>query len=357
MVPPAPAIGGRVFRAGGGRGGHSARGNGSEVIGPAPSLGSGVILARGNGSTLGGGGTQVVGPAPSLEGTGRLGGGGGKSDFGTINGGAVAPAPGVGEMAVHGGGGHGRGFGSLTGDGTQVVAPAPTLASSGVGTGTGGNGGTGFANLGSQVLPPGLGGGQGTGPGGVAGAGSGGNGSNGSAAGPGGNGSGEGSSGSGTRTMAGLTGGTAIGGGSGQASTPIISSAVPKHTVPDLPAGKTEVVPLRVVQLALALPMSSFFSNYEAFVAERSVNRNTSQLIKLVYIFLPYERRLTEIGVNTSKTFHLRVTRDPSCDESLISMTWPEGEAPGKPAESDKEKLPCYRTTADDYRKAWEKSR
>ena len=92
-------------------------------------------------------------------------------------------------------------------------------------------------------------------------------------------------------------------------------------------------------------------------MAERSVNRDTTQLIKLVYIFLPYQRRLTEFGVNTSKTFNLRVTRDPSCDESLISMTWPEGETQGKPSESDKDKLPCYRTTADDYRKAWEKAR
>ncbi len=169
------------------------------------------------------------------------------------------------------------------------------------------------------------------------------------------------SSGAGTETVAGLAPGAATGteARGGQSSTPIISTAIPKHPViPDLPAGKTEVLPLRVVQLALALPMSSFFSNYEAFVAERSVNRNRTQLIKLVYIFLPYQRRLTEFGVNTSKTFNLRVTRDPSCDESLISMTWPEGENHAKPSlETDKDKLPCYRTTADDYRRAWEKAR
>lgn len=354
VVPPAPALGGRVSRAGGGRGGRSERGNGNEVIGPAPSLGSGVALARGNGNSLVGGGTQVVAPAPSLAGTGRLGGGGGKSEFGTINGTAVAPTPGLGEMAVHGDGGRGRGFGSLNGDGAPVVGPVPTIAASRVGSGNGGSGGTGFADLGSQVLPPSLGGRQGTGTGG---SGQGGSGLNGSASGLGGNGSGGGTAGSGTGTMAGLAGGPAVGSGGGSSSTPIISSAVPKQAIPDVPAGKTEVLPLRVVQLALALPMSSFFSNYEAFVAERSVNHSTSQLIKLVYIFLPYQRRLTEIGVNTSKTFHLRVTRDPSCDESLISMTWPEGEKRDKPDESDKEKLPCYRTTADDYRKAWEKAR
>jgi len=67
---------------------------------------------------------------------------------------------------------------------------------------------------------------------------------------------------------------------------------------------------------------------------------------------------LTEFGVKPSKTFNLRVTRDPSCDESLLSMTWPEGEGHGQAsAESNKDKLPCYRTTADDYRKAWEKVR
>ena len=73
---------------------------------------------------------------------------------------------------------------------------------------------------------------------------------------------------------------------------------------------------------------------------------------------LAAKRRLTEFGVKPSKTFNLRVTRDPSCDESLLSMTWPEGEGHGQAsAESNKDKLPCYRTTADDYRKAWEKVR
>lgn len=150
------------------------------------------------------------------------------------------------------------------------------------------------------------------------------------------------------------------GNGTGSGAAPIMNSAIPPHAeITDLPAGKTQVVPLRVIQLALALPMTSYFSNYEAFIAERSVNRNTTQLIKLVYTFLPYQKRLTEFGVNTSKTFGLRVTRDPSCDESLLSMTWPEGEGHGQPpaAESNKDKLPCYRTTADDYRKAWEKAR
>jgi hypothetical protein len=329
------------------------------VVGPSPSLGAGVVLARGNGHSLGGSGTQVVPPAPALAGTGGFAGGGGKSSFGAIDGAAVPPAPSVGRIVIHAGNGGGTGFGSLTGNGTQVVAPTPTMASSRVVGGAGGNGGTSLSNLGSQVLPPGSGSGEGSGLGSGSGkSGSASNGSLGSGLGAGGNASG---AGSGTQTIAGLSGapsGSGVGAQGGQASSPIISAAVPKHPeIPDIPAGKTEVLPLRVVQLALALPMSSYFSNYEAFVAERSVNRNTTQLIKLVYIFLPYQRRMTDFGVNTSKTFNLRVTRDPSCDESLISMTWPEGETPGQPAESDKDKLPCYRTTADDYRKAWEKAR
>jgi hypothetical protein len=127
--------------------------------------------------------------------------------------------------------------------------------------------------------------------------------------------------------------------------------------VADDPAGTTRVLPLRVIQLALTLPSTSYFSNYEALIAERSVNDHTTQLIKLVYIFLPYQRGLTGYELNNSKTFRLRVTRDPSCDESLLSMTWPESEqTQGQPqpvsSESSKNKLPCYRTTADDYHKA-----
>ncbi len=122
------------------------------------------------------------------------------------------------------------------------------------------------------------------------------------------------------------------------------------------------MLPVHVIQLALALPSTSYFSNYEAFIAEGSVNDHATQLIKLVYIFLPYQRGLTEYELKNSRTFRLRVTRDPSCDESLLSMTWPESEQThGQPqpvtSESSKNKLPCYRTTADDYRKALKRAR
>ena len=369
IVPPAPSI-----RAGAlvpGSGGKSVGGLGTSVVPPAPSLGlgngrgRGVAAADGKGDSLAGGGVPVVPPTPSIgAGSGGSGGRGHGRSFAGLGGGSVvSPAPNVGGLSTHGGGRGGDGMGTITGNGAQVVGPAPSIASAGGGNGFGGRGGNGLSaeGFGTQALPPGNGSGASGngGGGGNAASGSGAPGAGQSAGGSGGSGSNS-SSGSGNDTVAGLAAGPAIGAGAhgGSAATPIISTAVPPHVeIPEIPAGQTAVVPMRVIQLALALPMTSYFSNYEAFLAERSVNRKTTQLIKLVYTFLPYQRRLTEFGLNTSKTFNLRVTRDPSCDESLINMTWPDDSGHPPAEESDKDKLPCYRTTADDYRKAWEKAR
>jgi hypothetical protein len=120
-------------------------------------------------------------------------------------------------------------------------------------------------------------------------------------------------------------------------------------------------VPLRIIGLVMALPTSNYFSNYEVFVAERRLKDGSAQLIKLVYVSLPYQKRLSEYGLNNAKVYKLRVTRDASCDESLLQMTWgdmnPNTGAPGgadpPPAQNHKGSLlPCYRTTADDYRRA-----
>jgi len=113
----------------------------------------------------------------------------------------------------------------------------------------------------------------------------------------------------------------------------------------------------------LALPSTSYFSNYEVFIAERRLSKDESRLIKLVYVSLPYQRRLYEYGLNNSRVYKLRVTRDATCDERLLQMTWPQTEEPQSdsqysadlPALSANDrnsKLPCYRTTADDYRRA-----
>ena len=124
----------------------------------------------------------------------------------------------------------------------------------------------------------------------------------------------------------------------------------------------TEEMPLRLIGLAMALPNSTYFSNYEVYIAERRLRKNLTELVKLVYVYLPYQRRLSDYGVDNSKVYKLLVSRDRSCDESLMQMTWPEGDphpdlhnaadAPGLSAEDKKSMLPCYRTTADDYRKA-----
>jgi hypothetical protein len=127
-------------------------------------------------------------------------------------------------------------------------------------------------------------------------------------------------------------------------------------------------VQLRVIGLAWAPPRSSYFSNFEVFIAEKFLNKEESQFIKLVYVFLPYQPRLSEYGFDNSKVRRLRVTRDPTCDESLMQMTWPEGEngpaashhssdAQASTSPDPNNALPCYRTTADDYRRTVSRSR
>src|SRR5437667_218430 len=129
----------------------------------------------------------------------------------------------------------------------------------------------------------------------------------------------------------------------------------------------TEEMAIRLIGLALALPSSSYFSNYEVFIAERRISKVASQLIKLVYVSLPYQRRLSEYGLSNSRVYKLRVSRDRTCDESLLQMTWPETDPhPGSQSSTDSPALspngrngmlPCYRTTADDYRRALSRGR
>lgn len=148
----------------------------------------------------------------------------------------------------------------------------------------------------------------------------------------------------------------------------VIPLPPPSPVVDDPGAPATQDLPLRVIGLVLALPGSSYFSNYEVFVAERRLSKGEMQLIKLVYVSLPYQRRLSEYGFNNSKVLKLRVTRDRTCDETLLQMTWPEADQTHSPAQSATDslgltpddrnsRLPCYRTTADDYRKALERAR
>jgi hypothetical protein len=154
----------------------------------------------------------------------------------------------------------------------------------------------------------------------------------------------------------------------GNSATPVRPSVdarppVASPSVTESPLAKvTEELSVRLIGLALSLPNSSYFANYEVFIAERRLKNAQSQFIKLVYESLPYQRRLSEYALNSAKVYKLRVRRDRSCDESLLQMTWPESDphpdsqnssdSPGLTANDRKSMLPCYRTTADDYRKA-----
>jgi hypothetical protein len=113
---------------------------------------------------------------------------------------------------------------------------------------------------------------------------------------------------------------------------------------------------------ALVLPMSSYFSNYEVFIAEQRLPRHQSRLIKLVYEFLSYEPRLSHYGPNYPGIENLRATRDRSCDQALLQVASSASTVPwsqsgrlqlsAKSLTQLQSPLECYRTTADNYRRA-----
>ena len=145
---------------------------------------------------------------------------------------------------------------------------------------------------------------------------------------------------------------------------PVVASS-PTPAVNNENKSTVEELPLGLIGLVFAAPGTSYFSNFEVFVAKRRVGKDQLQLIKLVYEFLPYQRRLSEYNLSDlpPRVIKLRVTPDPSCDESLGQMiqsyTDPSSSArehPELPAalrSSDLNAvLACYRTTADDFQKA-----
>lgn len=129
-----------------------------------------------------------------------------------------------------------------------------------------------------------------------------------------------------------------------------------------------EELPLGLLGVVFAAPGTSFFSNFEVFVAKRRVGKDM-QLIKLVYEFLPYQRRLSEYDLNNlpPRVIKLKVTPDPSCDESLGQMISSHTDET-RPGENTKlpaallasdlnAVLPCYRTTATEFQKAMSRGR
>jgi hypothetical protein len=312
----------------------------STVVAPSPRLpvGEQRTISDALQSTLGSLVAWAVPPTPSASGSGALSGG--RAGLLSGVGSSVVPPP---PSAQDVGGSAGRGHrvssssGAPSGDalsslaGVQVVPPAPSLQGAG-------NAGTGqrassLAGSGSgdglQAVPPtpSLGAGGNSDHGGRQGA-----------------------------TQMAMNNDPAL----GPPPSPVTDN--PRQQVAATREPATEEMPLRLIGLAMALPSSTYFSNYEVYIAERRLRTNLTELVKLVYVYLPYQRRLSEYGVDNSKVYKLLVSRDRSCDESLMQMTWPEADphpdsknpadAPGLTANEKKEMLPCYRTTADDYRKA-----
>src|SRR5437667_8737670 len=268
----------------------------TSVVPPPPSAQRSGTFADRRVSSLSSTGPQVVPPAPSVRDVGNSAGGGRVNSLSNTGLQVVPPAPSVQDAINSTGGGR---LSSLSSTGPQVVPPAPSVQDAG-------NSGTGGRAM-AMSIPPVV-----TSP-----------------------------------------------------PRPVIDNSRGPFENPRGPV--TEEMAIRLIGLALALPSSSYFSNYEVFIAERRISKVASQLIKLVYVSLPYQRRLSEYGLSNSRVYKLRVSRDRTCDESLLQMTWPETDPhPGSQSSTDSPglspndrngMLPCYRTTADDYRKALSRGR
>ncbi len=327
IVPPPPSLNDRAILTYGATGVPSKIG--VQVVAPPSSIQDRDKLdARATGISLGGGVSQVVPPPPSLE--------EGNSDAGAranslAYGGSqvVPPAPSMESAGNYGGGGrrHRQTISSLGQADSQVVPPPPAVQ-----FGAGGNSGAAGRGRDSSragaraegALPPAS------------------------------------AQGDGNSNPGGEPGGTT---GAKDVST----SSVPE-TGGDRKHPIFQDVQLRVISLTWAPSRSSYFSSFEVFIAEKWLNNKESELIKLVYEFLPYQQRLSEYGSYDLKVHRLRVTRDSTCDESLMQMAWPEGEngPPGSHHSGDalastaparNNALPCYRTTADDFRRAVSRGR
>src|SRR5262249_11110381 len=71
---------------------------------------------------------------------------------------------------------------------------------------------------------------------------------------------------------------------------------------------------VRLVAVALAEPRSSFFSSHDVLVAEKEIGNDEFSLIKLVFAYLPYQPRLSELGFDYSVVHEISVWRNPDCD-------------------------------------------
>ena len=344
----------------------------SQVVAPPPSIrGEAQASNAGRYSSLSAGGPNIVPPSPSVQGTGNSR----NTRLGTLADGSsqvVAPVPSVQGQANSIRTGRSD---SLIGGGTNVVPPSPSVSSFGDGA-RNARAGT-KSGIGSQVVPPpaSIQGAQGAASmvRSLSGAGSevippppsmGGGGNAGAMARAGslpGDAAGIGAPPSTAQAAihSGVTGPL-------QPMEPLpLSGAQSQPVAPVEDKSTVEELPLGFLGLVLAAPGTSYFSNFEVFVAKRRVAKGQLQLIKLVYQFLPYQKRLSEYDLNNlpPRVIKLRVIPDPSCNEALGEIIQPTPDPARPVTEYPKlpavlrsadvnEVLPCYRTNADDFQKA-----
>jgi hypothetical protein len=358
VVPPPPAV--QRSPAGVGRV-NSLPGAGSKVVPPPPSVQTaGSVVGGRRLATIANTGPQVVPPAPSVQSAGSSGRTGRLNSSGAGPG-VVPPPPPVQTAGDFAAGGR---LGKIAGTGAQVVPPPPSVQ------GSGATRGTRLGSLsggGAEVVPP---------PPPVQEA------RNSGAGGRGRSLSG-GGAGDGSQYVApppAVQGAGNIGGGgtgkilepmdplpmpdSADASSNAASAAANQMTIEELPMG--------LLGLVFAAPGSSVYSNFEVFVAKRRVGKEKDQfqLIKLVYEFLPYQKRLSEYDLNNQpqRVIKLKVTPDPNCNEALGQILQPQSdpnvpitEYPNVPAALRSYDLsavlPCYHITADEFQKAMSRAR
>lgn len=291
---------------------------GEQVVAPPPSDQLLTKFGTGRGAISSGGGvSQVIAPPPSLEGGGTSVGEGRARSPGGSSSQVVPPPPSMQNGGSHGGG---RQISSLAHTDAQVVPPPPSVQGGpGRIDGAGGRDSSLTRADAEGVLPPT------------------------------------------TQPSENFEPGSAkVAKDAGSAASSAAEAGDRRMR------SMVQEVQLRVLGLAWAPARSSYFSNFEVFVAEKWLNKEQSQFIKLVYEFLPYQQRLSEYGFD-AKVRKLRVTRDPTCDESILQMAGSEGtklpaggysrDAVASTLHDSNEVLPCYRTTADDYRRAVSKSK
>ncbi len=250
---------------------------GSQIVGPPPSVQGTPDGARSaRWTSLSGSGTNVVPPPAEVDSAGA-GAGSSRSSLIAGTGTGVVPPP----PSIQGRQNSSRLGGGISGSGTSVVPPAPSVQ----GASSGGSRTGSLAGANSQVVPP---------PPSIQ------------------HGGGKGGGGSDERANAGAlsSGGTEVVPPPVTVAEARDASSMERSRTNDLqpviavaqnpskdnknPIPVIEEMPLGSLGLVLALPGTSFFSNFEVFVAKRRMGKEEMQPIKLVYEFLPYQRRLSE---------------------------------------------------------------